>query len=373
VLDYLGAPSIVYQNFGFMPETSVFFPQITSFVCSFGGMTCVTDHMTFAERAMNLVFLGIFNYVQYPVVYSTFNALRDKHEMNTCNVADTYSRSVVLINSDFVMEYPRPMMPNMFHISGLFNKVPQPMQPGLAKFIEGSWPHGVVVLSFGTLVPQFQSERAEMIARVFGRLKQRVIWRFTGTPPKALANNTMLTEWFPQNDVLSHPLTKVFISHCGISSLYEAAYNSVPVVAVPLFFDQHYHAGKVVHRLQMALQLDYHTFTEEEFEWTLREVINNPTYKDNAKKTAYILKDQPVPPKDKLIHLFNYVIRHKGAKHLISDAAFKLNLFQLYSVDVIALLCFLFSLFLFCILQCVTRCCCVSKNTTQYYIKSKLQ
>jgi len=264
-------------------------------------------------------------------------------------------------------------MPNMFHISGLFTKTPHPMQPGLAKFIEGSWPHGVVVLSFGTLVPQFQSERAEMIARVFGRLKQRVIWRFTGTPPKALANNTMLTEWFPQNDVLSHPLTKVFISHCGISSLYEAAYNSVPVVAVPLFFDQHYHAGKIVHRLGMALQLDYHTFTEEEFEWTLREVINNPMYKENAKKANFILSDQPVSPKDKLIHLFNYVIRHKGAKHLISDAAFKLNLFQLYSVDVIVLLCFLLSFFLFCLFQCLTRCCCTSRRSTEYYIKSKLQ
>jgi len=361
LLDYLDAPSIVYQNFGFMPETSVFYPQITSFVCSIGGMACTTDRMSFSERTLNFFYLAFFTYVQYPIVYRTFNGLRDKHNMGTCDVATTYSRSIVLVNSDFVLEYPRPLMPNMFHISGLFHRKPRPLGDGFSEFIESSAPHGVVVLSFGTLVPRFEKHRAEMIARVFGRLKQKVIWRYTGPAPKNLANNTRLTSWFPQNDVLAHPLTKLFITHCGISSVYEAAYNSVPVVAVPLFFDQHYHAGKLIHRAKMGVIIDFETFDEPEFDTAVTEVLGNPSYLENAKRISVLLSDQPIDPKEKLLHLFNYVMRHKGAKHLVSTAAHELNDLQFYSIDVVLFLMTVFGLIftLICVCcRCLCRSCC---------------
>ncbi len=51
--------------------------------------------------------------------------------------------------------------------------------------------------------------------------------------------------WAPQNDVLAHAGTKVFVTHGGANSLYEAAYNGIPIVALPIFAEQPHNAAKV--------------------------------------------------------------------------------------------------------------------------------
>lgn len=39
-------------------------------------------------------------------------------------------------------------------------------------------------------------------------------------------------------DVLGHHNARVFVSHCGLHSVYEAAFHGVPVVGVPFMFEQ---------------------------------------------------------------------------------------------------------------------------------------
>lgn len=60
-----------------------------------------------------------------------------------------------------------------------------------------------------------------------------------------LPRNVLPIQWAPQNDVLAHPQTKVFVTHAGSNSIYEAAYHATPVVAMPFFGDQHHNAAKV--------------------------------------------------------------------------------------------------------------------------------
>ena len=59
------------------------------------------------------------------------------------------------------------------------------------------------------------SSKAEMIARALSKLKQRVIWRYAGKTPAGLGANTKIMDWIPQNDLIGHPKTVLFITHGG--------------------------------------------------------------------------------------------------------------------------------------------------------------
>ena len=62
-----------------------------------------------------------------------------------------------------------------------------------------------------------------------------------------LPRHVRAIQWAPQNDVLAAKATKVFVTHCGVNSLQEAAYHGTPIVAVPFLADQPYNAAKVSH------------------------------------------------------------------------------------------------------------------------------
>ena len=82
-------------------------------------------------------------------------------------------------------------------------------------------------------------------------------------------------EWLPQNDLLAHKDIKAFVSHVGHNSLYESAYHGVPVVAVPLFIDQHSNAKKAQH-VGLGLAVDYKIINAQQLFETIERVISEP-------------------------------------------------------------------------------------------------
>jgi glucuronosyltransferase len=61
------------------------------------------------------------------------------------------------------------------------------------------------------------------------------------------------------------------------------------------------------------------------------------SYKENAMRLSRIHHDQPVKPLDRAVFWIEFVMRHKGAKHL-RVAAHDLSWFQYHSLDVIGFL-----------------------------------
>jgi len=71
-----------------------------------------------------------------------------------------------------------------------------------------------------------------------------------------------------------HPNVKLFISHGGISGVYEAVDAGVPVLGFPVFFDQPRNLENLIDA-GMAISMNLDSVTEDIFMKAILELVNN--------------------------------------------------------------------------------------------------
>lgn len=116
--------------------------------------------------------------------------------------------------------------------------------------------------------------------------------------------------------------------------MFETVYHGVPIVSIPVFCDHDANAAKAeVDGYAKKLDLQY--LTSDKLYKAIKEVIDEPKYRQDVRKRQLLLRDQKESPLERAIYWTEYVIRHKGAYHLQSPAK-DLNFFQYYLLDVAA-------------------------------------
>ncbi|XP_072477066.1 UDP-glucuronosyltransferase 2A1-like isoform X16 [Notamacropus eugenii] len=260
-----------------------------------------------------------------------------------------------LIRTYWDFEFPRPYLPNFEFVGGLHCKPAKPLPEEMEKFVQSSGEHGIVVFSLGSMVKNLTEEKSNLIAAALAQIPQKVLWRYQGKKPDTLGPNTRTYDWIPQNDLLGHPKTKAFITHGGTNGIYEAIYHGVPMIGVPMFADQ---PDNIAHMKAKgaAVEVDFHTMTTADMLNALKTVINNPSYKENAMRLSRIHHDQPVKPLDRAVFWIEFVMRHKGAKHL-RPASHDLTWYQYHSLDVIGFLLACVATVVFIAIKCCFFCC----------------
>ncbi|XP_059835489.1 UDP-glucuronosyltransferase 2C1-like isoform X2 [Hypanus sabinus] len=246
---------------------------------------------------------------------------------------------------DFVFEYPRPTMPNLIYIGGIQCGPGRPLPADLQRFMDNSGEDGVVIFSLGSAVGMLPREVASEFAAGLAGLPQRVIWRYIGALPSTLGNNTKIMSWLPQNDLLSHPKTKAFISHGGENGLYEAIYHGVPVVGIPIFFDQYDNLLRLKTR-GAAVMLDLAHIKSDDIFHAVKTVIENPSYAENMKRLSALHRDVPVRPMELAAFWIEYTIRHRGAPHFRAVGN-DLPFYQYHLLDVFTIIVVFIGLFLY--------------------------
>ncbi|XP_022361699.1 UDP-glucuronosyltransferase 2A2 isoform X1 [Enhydra lutris kenyoni] len=289
--------STVERHCGKIPAPASYVPA---------ALSELTDQMTFGERVKNTLSYPLQDYI-FQSYWGEWNSYYSKVLGRPTTLCEIMGKAEIwLIRTYWDFEFPRPYLPNFEFVGGLHCKPAKPLP--------------------------------------------KVLWRYKGKKPATLGHNTRLYDWIPQNDLLGHPKTKAFITHGGTNGIYEAIYHGIPMVGLPMFADQ---PDNIAHMKAKgaAVEVDINTMTSEDLLNALRTVINEPSYKENATRLSRIHHDQPVKPLDRAVFWIEFVMRHKGAKHL-RPAAHNLTWFQYHSLDVIGFLlaCVATAIFL------VTKC-----------------
>lgn len=208
----------------------------------------------------------------------------------------------------------------------------------LQNFIDSA-EHGVILFAFGSNAKfaEMNATKRTDIFSAISKLKQKVILKWeSDTLPEDLPKNALARKWLPQGDILGNPKTRLFISHCGLGSINEAQYHGVPILAIPLFADQ-FQNTKVIVAEGWAVPVPFEQLNEPLLSKVLNEMLSNATYTNIVKSKSMRYRDRPMSALDSAVFWVEYVIRHNGARHLKSDAAY-MNMFQQNSLDVIAFL-----------------------------------
>ncbi|XP_069450373.1 UDP-glucuronosyltransferase 2B4-like isoform X1 [Ovis canadensis] len=317
--------------------------------------SALSDHMTFMERVKNMIYVLYFDFWFQTFDEKTWNEFYSEVLGRPTTFLETVGKADMwLIRTYWDFEFPRPVLPNFEFVGGLHCKPAKPLPKEMEEFVQSAGENGIVVFTLGSMISNITEEKVNVIASALAQIPQKVLWRYDGKKPDTLGPNTRLYKWIPQNDLLGHPKTKAFITHGGTNGIYEAIYHGIPMVGLPLFADQPDNIARVKAK-GAAVRVDLETMSARDLLSALKEVINNPSYKEKAMWLSTIQRDQPIKPLDRAIFWIEFVMHHKGAKHL-RPAAHNLTWFQYHSLDVIGFLLACVATVVFVITKCFLFC-----------------
>ncbi|XP_050054770.1 UDP-glucosyltransferase 2-like isoform X3 [Aphis gossypii] len=189
-------------------------------------------------------------------------------------VVDLVKPSVTFTNTHFITEPSRPLSPDVVQIGGIHLAQPGPLPKDILEFIDDA-PHGVIYFTLGSVVlmSSLPEDVLSVFRECFSQIPQKVLWKYEGDM-KDKPKNVMTRKWFPQRDILLHPNMKLFISHGGISGVYETVDAGVPVLGFPIFYDQPRNIDNLV-SAGMAISMDLNFVTKDKLLDAILQIVND--------------------------------------------------------------------------------------------------
>ncbi|XP_038050887.1 UDP-glucuronosyltransferase 2B31-like [Patiria miniata] len=325
----------------------------------------LTDKMTFFQRVQNVLAHTYYIYWWYLTIdFKGFDQLKIKYNIRPeiSTYESNKQASLYMFHGSFALEFPRPMQPNTIYV--LFTAGSTPLKKIADDVVEylNTAPNGVVLFSLGSHVGSMEREKAQVLADGFALLQHRVLWQTSAALPAGikLADNTKVVQWLPMAQVMEHVNVKVFVSHGGGFSMYEALWAGLPMVGLPLFEDQMDNLDRLEDR-GVGLALDITTLTPEILSQTIHKVVAEPKFCANARRVSLIMRDLQTmsPPIKTAAHWILHVTKFSG-DHL-RPAVLDLNYMQRNLLDVYVFIMAVLALILgvnLSVCYCCCRCMC---------------
>lgn len=318
----LGMHSI-YAAFTMNPLPSAYVPHF---------LLPYSDDMSFFQRTLNTIMNLFFDvYIKYVWIH-TENAVVQKHFPGAPHLTELQRDvDVTFVNSHMAMENVRPHMPNVIQIGGFHLKEKEILPKDIKTFLDNAT-QGVILFSMGSSIrAEVLQDKLNEALKCFATLPYQILWKHDEDVP-GQPDNVKTIKWLPQKAVLSHPNLKLFITHAGLGSVLESLYYAVPMIALPIYLDQHKNAAQSV-RNGVAIQLDVQTLTADRLLWAIREMTANPAYANEIAVRSAAFRHQEVDPMQRAVYWVEQVIKHKNANYLKCIAK-DMPMFQYYLLDV---------------------------------------
>lgn len=249
-----------------------------------------------------------------------------------------------------------PQMPNYVSIAGVSASKAKVLPPELEEVMSRAT-GGVIVLSFGSSASFFPPEVIAKFLAAFEKCNETLfVARLSIPEGMTVPRNLKTLPWLPQNDLLGHRNTRLFITHCGNGGLHEAVYHAVPLIGFPLYAEQHFNCRRMVRR-GLGLEMDIREFTTDQLIHNIREVLGNSSgYRETVEGLSERFRHQPQHPLQRVVFWIDHVIQY-GGDHLRPLAMDK-PLHQFLMLDVLAVLLAPVAFIAVCALLIAGRCLC---------------
>ncbi|KAF2886562.1 hypothetical protein ILUMI_19612 [Ignelater luminosus] len=244
--------------------------------------------------------------------------------------------SGIFVNTDNAFRETRPLLMSVAQIGGgIHMKLPKPLPKNLQNYLDNAT-NGAIYFSLGSNIKSklLSDETRNILLETFSELPYTVFWKFEQDDLPGKPDNVIIYKWFPQQDVFRHPKIKLVISQGGLQSTEEALLSHIPIVGIPFIGDQHHNIHRLVQK-GVGLSVDYSNINKKSLKNAILEVMNNPKYRERVKELATLARDEPMTGLERGVWWTEYIIRHRGAKHLRSPAL-DLHFYEYFCLDVIS-------------------------------------
>lgn len=209
----------------------------------------------YAEHATDLVLATrVYNtlYHLYDHIYRSLpfmsheNAVAKRlfgdHSMTVDLATIERNTQLFLVNTSPVIDSPLLLPPSVIPVGAIqLQRGHGTLPKNIQLFLDASR-NGVIVFSLGAglLTPALKRDEDEVFFEVFKHLYNfDFLWKYDKTEKLECPRNVLMLDWLEnQHLILQHPKVKLFITNGGPLSVQEAAYAGVPIIGIPMRFDQ---------------------------------------------------------------------------------------------------------------------------------------
>ncbi|XP_045463151.1 UDP-glycosyltransferase UGT5-like isoform X2 [Harmonia axyridis] len=298
------------------------------------------EEMSLKERLLSTIF-SVYSrlYYNFVVLPKEDRIVKDIFGPDMPFIGDIERNiSLLLLNRNPVFHKIMPVLPNVQELGGLIERGKYiELNSELKKFLDDS-KNGVIYFSLGSnvLSSNLPEDLIEKYIKVFEQIPYNVLWKWETDKLPRQPKNVYIHKWVPQTTVLAHPNVKLFMTQGGLQSMEETISHHVPIIGMPSHSDQTMNVDTAV-KYGFGIGIDFDEITVEKLKAAINEIMTDKSYKENIIQIEKLMNDVPMKGIEKAVWWIEYVIRHKGAKHLRSSSM-DIPWYQYLLLDVMAVI-----------------------------------